>query len=150
MLKRLNNELTKSEKLSNCSYNPENKEVSFIYKDERMVSMTIPNGYPFYPPKRMHVNYQPVVYHYLGNRSMIRKYFNIQCICCESITCPNNWKPMLNMENIIDEYNTYKPIINASIVFGHMERKNQLPIELIEYIARYVDSKNATYVTKKR
>jgi hypothetical protein len=142
MLKRLNNELKNSKKLSHYYYNHDNNEVCFIHNDERMVSMTIPNGYPFYPPKKMHVNYQPIVYHCLGNRDMIRKYFNIQCICCESITCPNNWKPMINMENIVHEYTIYKTIINASIVFGYMDRTNQLPVELIKYIARYIDNKN--------
>ena len=74
MLKRLNNEFKKSKKLSYIDYDDKNKEVSFIYNDETMVSMTIPNAYPFYPPKNLNVNYQPIVYFKLGNKRMIRKY----------------------------------------------------------------------------
>jgi hypothetical protein len=140
MLKRLNNEFKKSKKLSYSEYDDKNKEVSFIYNDEIVVSMTIPNAYPFYPPKNLHVNYQPIVYFKLGNRRMIRKYFNIQCICCESIACAYNWKALKSLEDIVDEYMNYKTIINASILFYYMERSHQLPSEIIDIIARYVDT----------
>ena len=104
MLKRLNNEFKKSKKLSHYSYDSENKEVSFVYNDERMISMNIPNAYPFYPPKNLQVNYQPIIYFHLGNREMIRKYLDIQCICCESIMCAYNWKALTRLEDIVDEY----------------------------------------------
>ena len=138
MLKRLNNEFKKSKKLSHYSYDHENKELSFVYNDERMISMNIPNAYPFYPPKNLHVNYQPVVYFKLGNREMIRKYFDIQCICCESIMCAYNWKALTHLEDIVDEYIKYRAVINASLLFGHMERKNTVPIEMIRHIATFI------------
>ena len=138
MLKRLNNEFQKSKKLSQYSYDSDNNELSFVYNDERMISMTIPNTYPFYPPKNLHVNYQPIVYFKLGNREMIRKYFNIQCICCESIMCAYNWKALTRLEDIIDEYIKYRAVINASLLFGHMERKNTVPIEMIRHIATFI------------
>ena len=71
---------------------------------------------------------------------MIRKYFNIQCICCESIACAYNWKALTRLEDILDEYMKYKTIINASILFYYMERSHQLPSEIIDIIARYVDT----------
>lgn len=138
MLKRLNNEFKKSKKLSHYSYDSENKEVSFVYNDERMISMNIPNAYPFYPPKNLQVNYQPIVYFQLGNREMIRKYFDIQCICCESIMCGYNWKVLTQLEDIVDEYIKYRAVINASLLFGHMERKHTVPIEMIRHIATFI------------
>ncbi len=138
MIRRLNNEFKKSKKLSQYSYDSDNKEVSFVYNDERMISMTIPDSYPFHPPKNLHVNYQPILYYHLGNREMIRKYFHIQCICCDSIMCAYNWKALTNLEDIVDEYIKYKTVINASLLFGHMERKNKVPTEMIRHIASFI------------
>ena len=141
MLKRLNNELKKSKKLSQYSYDSDNNEINFVYNDERIVSMTIPNTYPFYPPKNLHVNYQPIVYFKMGNREMIRKYFNIQCICCQSIMCAYNWKALTQLEDIMEEYIKYKAVINASLVFAYMEKKSSIPLEMITHIASFVHTK---------
>ena len=32
------------------------------------------------------------------------KLQNIQCLCCESVTCPNNWSPHITVDNLINEY----------------------------------------------
>jgi hypothetical protein len=139
MLRRLNNELDKSKKITDPYYDENNKELTFIYDNINVVSMKLPDSYPFYPPKQLHVNYQPIIYFYLGNKRIMMKYFDIMCICCTSITCPERWAPCRKLEHIMEEYYRFKFIINASIVIAHIERKNMLPYEMIKSIVAFIN-----------
>lgn len=43
-------------------------------------------------------------------RSLIKYVANIDCLCCNSYLCYNNWAPGVKFENIIDQIENYKNI----------------------------------------
>ena len=132
--KRINYEYKQSLHMSDL-YIYENN-VSFIYKDRYIFSFLIPNSYPFYPPKNITVNFKNLLYHELGNKSVIRKYFNISCLCCKSISCANNWLPTTTLEKIAVEYELFKDIINCSMVIPKLEK--MLPFDITKQIVTYI------------
>lgn len=139
MLRRLNNELNQSDKITDSYYDKTDKQLTFTYDNMCHVSIKIPEGYPFYPPKQLHVNYHPIIYYQLGNKRIIMKYFDIQCICCNSITCAGRWAPMRRLEHIMEEYYRFKWIINASMLIGYIEKKNTLPYDMIKYVVSFIN-----------
>ena len=139
MRRRLNNELRQSDIIAHTNFDETNKELTFTYDNSSFVTITIPTSYPFYPPNQLHVNYQPIIYYHLGNKRIIRKYFDIQCICCTSITCPENWAPCRTLEHIMEEYCRFKFIINASMVIAYIEQMNKLPYDMIKYIITFIN-----------
>lgn len=139
MRRRLNNELRQSDIIAHTNFDETNKELTFTYDNSSFVTITIPTSYPFYPPNQLHVNYQPIIYYHLGNKRIIWKYFDIRCICCTSITCPENWAPCRTLEHIMEEYYRFKFIINASMVIGYIEQKNKLPYDMIKYIVTFIN-----------
>lgn len=138
MMERIRKRLLKEINSTNDITNFEQFEnnISFVYKDQYLFSLTIPIGYPFYPPKNIYVNYIKVQYFDRGNMEIIRKYFKIKCLCCTSITCGNNWLPTHSLIKIAKEYDRYKGIINGSIVLRHIESK--LPQDVLYHIVNYL------------
>jgi len=68
--------------------------------------------YPFKPPKRFSINYKNYK-HYLKIDSPktlheLKLYNRINCLCCHSISCGNNWSPVLRLKNFINEYKNIK------------------------------------------
>ena len=43
-------------------------------------------------------------------RKLIKYVSNIDCLCCNSYLCYNNWAPAITFSNIIDQINDYKTI----------------------------------------
>ena len=70
----------------------------------------ISNNYPFNPPK-IKVNDKPLAfYHRITNevfRNSLKKYTGIQCFCCETILCSNNWGPQFTINDIIKDINHF-------------------------------------------
>ena len=62
--------------------------------------------YPFQPPQ---IYYNGNSYLNLlritdkDERSIVRKYKNKDCLCCDSYDCFDNWSPSINLTSIIDE-----------------------------------------------
>ena len=137
MNRRLINEIKKSSKITDNYYNEDENILTFIYEDEKVVSLKIPREYPFRPPTDLNINFIPIVYYKLGNKKMLNKYFNKMCLCCSTILCKDNWSPYKNLEEICDEYNVYKNIINSSIVFKYIEKTDSLPDDVIRIIVSY-------------
>jgi hypothetical protein len=115
----------------------DNNIVNVFYKDRCFISFNIPNYYPFRPIENFMVNNKPVHYYKLGNRHNVRKYFDIQCICCKSLLCYENWKLTKTVKDILDEYDNFKDILNASVLFYYIERKKNLPLDILYVIASY-------------
>ena len=115
----------------------DNNIVNVFYKDRCFISFKIPNYYPFRPIENLMVNNKPVHYYKLGNRHNVRKYFDIQCICCKSLLCYENWKLTNTIKDILDEYDNFKDILNASVLFYYIERKKNLPLDILYVIASY-------------
>lgn len=87
--------------------NIENKTLNFILSYD----------YPFKEPV-LYINgnlYRDLL---MFNCSELRNYLtinNINCLCCKTLLCRNNWKPGIKLQHIIDEYLLTKKIINYTI-----------------------------------
>ena len=140
MMRRLKNEFEKNDDLSQYEFNKITNELTFIYKNKSHVKLKL-KTYPFSPPKNLHINNKIINYMNLGNKPMLKKYFNVYCLCCISITCPNNWSCMKSINDIMKEYISYKTLINTSMVFYYLEKKTIIPDEIIEIIAQFCGNK---------
>ena len=86
--------------------NEKNTEIMFYSLNIKIICNEM---YPFKVPE-MFINNQDYnqylselqTKHSLNEK--IKKQLNIQCLCCESILCPNNWKPSITIIDIIKQY----------------------------------------------
>jgi len=71
------------------------------------------NDYPFYPPK-LKINGKDENYYLQIKNKEFRyalfKYKNIDCFCCHSLTCINNWIPTKKMIDIIKQFEEFEEI----------------------------------------
>ena len=137
MNRRIINEIKRSKRITDEYFDNESQILTFVYQDLRVVSLKIPYEYPFRPPLDLQVNFIPINYYSMGNRTMLSKYFKIKCLCCSTILCRHNWNVQKNLEKICEEYIYFKDIINASIVFNHIEVTSNLPDDIIKIIAEF-------------
>tara|TARA_B100000161_G_scaffold260000_1_gene226552 strand:- start:221 stop:649 length:429 start_codon:yes stop_codon:yes gene_type:complete len=137
MSKRIVNEISRSQSITSEHFNQGTRILTFIYKNEKGISLKIPDEYPFRPPKELKVNFIPINYYSLGNKEMLYKYLTKKCLCCSTILCKHNWSVQKNLENVCEEYIFFKDIINASIVFNYIEKKDLLPNEIIKIIGKF-------------
>ena len=92
-------------------------------KDNKHYCFTISNNYPFTPPK-LRINYKPIGFYHMTNnnkfRSDLKKYTGIECFCCETILCANNWSPGLTLKHVINDIdkfrNAFRQVIDRIIV----------------------------------
>ena len=69
-------------------------------------------------------------------QNIIYKFFEIRCLCCISILCPNTWSVMTKFSDVIDEYENFMSIINSANNYKIMKSNrilDKFPNE-IEYI----------------
>lgn len=65
--------------------------------------------YPFRAPKVLVKDKEYNIYlnelQYSNSlNKQIKKMLNIECLCCESLLCPNNWKPSKKIIDIVRQY----------------------------------------------
>jgi hypothetical protein len=82
--------------------------------DPDLYQFIISHEYPFRPPVTVSVNHIHFK-RYLEVKSPktlneLRKYYNINCLCCGSISCNNNWTPAVDILRFISEYNNIKKV----------------------------------------
>jgi ubiquitin-protein ligase len=69
----------------------------------------ISNVHPFKPPK-LFIDNKLINFHHKNTsesfRNSLIKYTGIECFCCETILCNNNWSPQFTLKDII--YDIYK------------------------------------------
>jgi len=86
--------------------NNSNKIEMIITEGKERFGFIFNESYPFTPPK---IYYNGESYMELlrindkGERNILRKYRNKECLCCDSYDCYDNWKPLLTLKIIIDE-----------------------------------------------
>jgi ubiquitin-protein ligase len=82
------------------------KEADTIYH------FTITNDYPLKPPSKFKVNYKDYKRYLQINSPKtideLRKYNNINCLCCNTIYYIGNWRPSLSMHTFINEFKQMK------------------------------------------
>jgi len=105
-------------------------------KESNNFSFKIPSNYPFHPPK-LNINgiFSTQFFDLKTNRfRKVLKYVSgLDCLCCSSYLCGNNWVPSLKMEHVIkqiEEYKIYKYLIFIKLILGNIKEK---------YLNRYID-----------
>jgi ubiquitin-protein ligase len=74
-------------------------------------SITLNNYYPFRPPK-VQINFRPY-YEFLRISfspfsENLKKIHKINCLCCSTITCGDNWTPAFTTNHLITEIRNFK------------------------------------------
>jgi len=118
-LKREYEELIKTSKDITIKYTNNHVIVFIISKIENnslnVYSFTIPPNYPFSPP-RIVINgktYQSILnLNSIRFKKVLRYLTGIECLCCHSYNCSDNWSPSLSLNRIIQESNKYMVIKN--------------------------------------
>ena len=120
-------------------------EKNFIFqfknlKDKKNYEFIVSQSYPFKPPKLLINNKLIDFDHHCSDemRILLKKYTGIECFCCESILCCNNWSPILTFKHIIDDINRFRKAIskiNICIILDIIKRKYlNKDINIIEWL----------------
>jgi len=125
------------------NFNKPNILITIIpFQDDNIFHFTISKDYPFVPPVEFAVNYKNYK-KYLKIESSktideLRKFNGINCLCCNTIACGQNWGPALKMQNYINEYYKIKKyrrnIINRLLASKIVEKYLIADINLIEWL----------------
>ncbi len=85
--------------------------ISFKHKkDNNYYDFYLSDNHPFKPPK-ININKKPVKFNYLFNpdfRKALKKYSGIECFCCETILCSNNWSPQFAIKDILNDIDCFR------------------------------------------
>jgi ubiquitin-protein ligase len=158
-------------KLSNCSAN---REVGIFLNKNMIVQLDIPNEYPFVPPlvyvannnllekyskwssKILNSESRDIDYFLAWTFSIIKnpkfkiawKYIPDSncntCLCCDSITCRNNWTVYYRFSNILIEYLARRDFLSkCSLLHQRLIKRIfnndnwNLPNDIILHIVNY-------------
>lgn len=126
--RRIKNELEKLLKGNICieddikidKYNDIGYSIEFTnLKDNNYYKFIISNYYPFNAPK-LYINEKPILfYHEIKNlefNKLLKKYTGIECFCCQTILCGNNWAPSFTFIHILNDINRYKDARHEIVV----------------------------------
>jgi|APCry1669192522_1035417.scaffolds.fasta_scaffold00042_29 ubiquitin-protein ligase len=86
--------------------------IIFTHKiNKQKYSIILNINYPFQPPivkinDRLYKDF--LIIHSIPTLNQLSLHYNIDCLCCRSITCLNNWTPIMGINHIISEIETYK------------------------------------------
>lgn len=121
--KRITRELQKLDEkcsLMSIELDPNDKErtgqskpVINIYDNSNglIYSLTLDSNYPFRPPK-IKINFTPYYEFlkivFLPFSENLRKIHKINCLCCATITCGDQWSPAFTTNTIINEIRRFK------------------------------------------
>lgn len=127
----------KIDKYNDIGYSIEFKNL----KDNKYYKFIISNYYPFNAPK-IYINDKYILfYHQIKNLEfniLLKKYTGIECFCCETILCANNWSPIFTFNHILNDINRYKNArheIIVRIIVDVIKRKYLIDdINIIEWL----------------
>jgi len=129
--------------------------IEIITPNYNKLVFTLPNDYPFKPPKELKLNGQNyrfllknmpkrveyLYYHpnimYVDERCTFKHYKIPECICCSSLLCPDNWSPVMRLERIlieINQHNELKRNIMYKLRLKEIFDKSEMPLELFRSI----------------
>jgi len=79
--------------------------------DNKHYKFIISNNYPFSPPT-VFINEKSIMLnHYSKNtefRKSLKKYTGIDCFCCETILCSNNWNPADTFTSVLKDIDKFR------------------------------------------
>jgi ubiquitin-protein ligase len=71
-------------------------------------SIIVTNSYPFKTPS-VKINFRPYQeFLKIGSTEHLKKIHKLNCLCCSTITCGNNWSPAFTMNHLIEEIRRLK------------------------------------------
>lgn len=149
LCKTLNNRLNKEELI--YGYDESNNSVNIFHKDN-IYTMCV-TDYPFKPPKNFKVNNQSINY-IIPTRKygiFLNNFYNIKCLCCESILCSNNWNLTFKFAQIIDEYNDINELILFAEIYYKLNESNffiKIPDEIKSYIFKFLGNNLSKKISK--
>ena len=137
--RRLNSEIKQVidnyDEITFISLEKENIQLMFKRKNNRYV-FSIPANYPFVPPKLTINDINQQSFFNLGSMRFVKmlKYISgIDCLCCDSYLCHNNWTMSTNLNQVIEQiekYKTLKYLIFVKILLEKIKEK---------YLHKYID-----------
>lgn len=87
-------------------------KITFKRKNNTYI-FSIPSSYPFLPPK-LTINGigQQAFFNLASGRfsNILKQISGIDCLCCDSYLCINNWSVSRNMNQVIEQIEKYKTI----------------------------------------
>jgi len=145
--KRLTNELIEFKK-ENAYINVEDNEGNgFILTivpdtEDTVYTFYITRDFPFNAPARVLINHRNIKsyfrIHSQKTLDELKMYYNINCLCCHSIACNNNWTPIYKLSYFIDEFRKVKKyrrdIINRILVKKIVEKYSLEQFNIIEWL----------------
>jgi len=97
----------------NISIKNSSIQITIILNNESTIySFIVSNDYPFKPPSQIYVNYKDykkkLYIQSEKTKNELNLFYGIPCLCCNTISCGNNWSPSIKLINFIDEHKKYK------------------------------------------
>lgn len=128
----------KNIKIKQENSNEKNIKINLILENYNIL-IILNNDYPFYPPQSIKINNLDINCNINLNISLLlKKYFNIFCIKCESLLCENKWNPTYKLLNIIDEQIKYYNYINSILNIIEIQKKIYINDDLLLKIMNYL------------
>lgn len=87
--------------------------------DNNNYKFIISDCYPFVPPK-VFINKKHILHYYkitnIYFNTLLKKYTGMDCFCCQTILCYDNWNPTCSFIRILDEFNEYMDMRRQIII----------------------------------
>jgi hypothetical protein len=101
----------------------------------------ISSYHPFKPPK-LFIDKKVINFHHRSNsetfRNSLIKYSGIECFCCETILCNNNWSPQFTLKDIINDIYKYRDArhqVVIRIIIDVIKRKYLIDdVNIVEWL----------------
>lgn len=124
--------------------NVENEEYNVIITNlinNKHYEFKMSSHHPFKPPK-LFINNKLINFHHKSSshqfKNSLTKYTGIDCFCCETILCSNNWSPQFTLKDIIDDINRYcdaRHQVVVRIIVDVIKRKYLIDdVNIIEWL----------------
>ena len=125
---------------------PKNEyEIKINFKN-RLITFLIKKNYPFASPI-VKINGNEYIdmlciYKDKFSKTILNDYYDIDCLCCKSLSCPNLWKPGIRLLDFMLEIETNISISETIIAIKYTyivcKSKNIFCNEIPEYICKFI------------
>lgn len=135
----------KNQNTSNLEVNVKYKEKSIDVQLPNNIKMILGQHYPFHPPQVFvnEMNYIRFLHSPSARISLYLKRNNINCLCCSTIICDNNWSCSFTIIKILNEMNNTRKMkqqIKYEICLDEIIGKTGIPEimkkEIMGYLSR--------------
>jgi hypothetical protein len=139
---RINNEIANL--FNQCDFVSSERKGNQIFlkiiKGKNTIEMELPNDYPFKPPKNIFYNgknYKQSLSNYPQRIQIkLKKFYNISCLCCDTIICGSNWLPSMHTSHIINEiykFSKIKKEIKIRLICDEVRTKYRCLFEFADF-----------------